>query len=165
MCIDSTAIVMITVLDTIKKNKILNSSPDICFGTSFVNLTATTTSTTPDKLEGGDNLYRFKWESNINGGGWVTAPGVSNGPGYNPVELPQRVPFNEYLYRRVVYSGNHNVCASTSNTVLLKDFPVIANNSITKLTQPVCSGTIPPNLVGSQPVNGNGVSLYLCLAG
>jgi hypothetical protein len=157
MCIDSAAMVKITVLDTIKKNRILNSPPDICFGTSFVNLTATTTSTSPDKLEGGDNLYRFKWESNINGGGWVTAPGVSNGPGYNPGELPQRVPLNEYLYRRVVYSGNHNVCANTSNSVLLKDFPVIANNSITSLTQPVCSGTIPPNLTGSQPVNGNGV--------
>jgi hypothetical protein len=156
-CVDSTAIVKITVLDTIKKNRILNSSPDICFGSAFVNLTATTTSTTPDKLEGGDNLYRFKWESNINGAGWGTAPGVSNGPGYNPVELPQRLPSNEYLYRRVVYSGSQNVCSSTSNAVLLKDFPVIANNSITNPTQPVCSGTIPPNLVGSQPINGDGV--------
>jgi hypothetical protein len=157
MCVDSAAIVKLTVLDTIKANKILNYPPDICFGTTFVNLTATTSTTTPDKLEGGDNLYRFKWESNFNGGGWATAPGVSNGPGYNPVELSQRVPSNEYLYRRVVYSGNHNVCTSTSNTVLLKDFPVIANNSITKPSQPVCSGTTPPILVGSQPINGNGV--------
>jgi hypothetical protein len=161
MCIDSSAIVNITVLDTIKKNRILTSSPDICSGSSFVNLTATTASTTPDKLEGGDNLYRFRWESNINGAGWGTAPGVSNSPDYNPGELPQRVPFNEYLYRRVVYSGNNNVCVSTSNAVLLKDFPVIANNSVTKPVQPVCSGTIPPILSGSQPANGNGSYSYV----
>jgi gliding motility-associated-like protein len=156
ICIDSTAIAKITVLDTIKNNKVLNSSPDICFGMSFVNLTATTNITT-QTLAGGDNSFRFKWESSINGGGWGTAPGISNGSGYNPAELPQKIPFNEYRYRRVVYSGNNNVCMNTSNAVLLKDFPVIANNSITRLTQPICSGTIPPKLVGSQPVNGDGV--------
>jgi hypothetical protein len=155
MCIDSTAIVKITVLDTIKNNKILNSSPDICAGMTFIDLSATTNFTNPALL-GGDNIYRFKWESNINGGGWGTAPGISNGPGYNPVELSEKIPFNQYLYRRVAYSGNNNVCSTISNTVLLKDFPGIANNSITGSAQPICSGTIPPNLVGSEPVYGNG---------
>ena len=148
-CIDSTAIVKITVLDTIKNNKILNSPPDICYGMTFTDLSATTPATTP-ALSGGDNSYIFKWESNINGSGWATAPGVSNGAGYNPVELPQRIPSNQYIYRRVVYSGSNNVCVSTSDTVVLKDFPVITNNSITAVS-PICSGTAPANIIGSKP--------------
>jgi hypothetical protein len=158
-CIDSTAIVKITVLDTIRNNKILNSPPDICFGSSFINITATTTSSSP-VLTGGDNLYRFKWESNINNGGWGPATGVGNGPGYNPTELPQRIPSNQYIFRRVVYSGSNNVCSSTSNAVLLKDFPVISNNTVTPVS-PVCSGFQPANLVGSKtPVLAGGDLSY-----
>ena len=153
------AIVKITVLDTIRNNKILNSPPDICYGSSFVNITATTTSSSP-ALTGGDNSYIFKWESNINNAGWGTAPGVSNGPGYNPTELPQRTPSNQYIFRRVVYSGSNNVCSSTSNAVLLKDFPVITNNTVSPVA-PVCSGFQPANLVGSKtPVLAGGDLSY-----
>ena len=160
-CIDfgAPAIAKITVLDTIRNNKILNSPPDICFGSSFINITATTTSSSP-VLTGGDNLYRFKWESNINNAGWGTAPGVSNGTGYNPTELPQRTPSNQYIFRRVVYSGSNNVCSSTSNAVLLKDFPVITNNTVTPVS-PICSGFQPANLVGSKtPVLTGGDGIY-----
>jgi gliding motility-associated-like protein len=148
-CIDSTAIVKITVLDTVKNNKILNSPPDICYGMTFTNLSATTPATTP-ALSGGDNSYIFKWQSNINGTGWGTAPGVSNGAGYNPVELAQRIPSNQYIYRRVVYSGSNNVCVSTSDSVIVKDFPVITNNSIAPVP-PICFGTVPANIIGSKP--------------
>jgi hypothetical protein len=160
-CIDfgSPAIVKITVLDTVRNNKILNYPPDICFGSSFVNISATTISTAP-ALAGGDNSYLFKWESNINNGGWGTAPGVSNGPGYNPTELPQRTPSNQYIFRRVVYSGSNNVCSSTSNAVLLTDFPVITNNTVASVS-PVCSGFQPANLVGSKtPVLTGGNEIY-----
>ena len=158
-CIDSTAIVKITVLDSLQNNKILNSPPDICYGMAFDNLTATTAATTP-ALSGGDNTYRFKWESNINGTGWGTAPGVSNLADYNPVELPQRIPSNQYLFHRVVYSGSNNVCASTSNAVLLTDFPVITNNTVTAVS-PVCSGISPPVLIGSKsPELGGGNTIY-----
>ncbi len=156
-CIDSTAIVKITVLDTIKSNKILNSPPVICYGTAFANLTATTTASAP-ALSGGDNTYRFKWESNINGLGWALAPGVSNGPGYDPVELPQRIPSNQYVYRRIVYSGTADVCASISNSVLLKDFPVITNNTIAPVPA-ICSGSKPVDIVGSVSSNLSGGNL------
>jgi gliding motility-associated-like protein len=159
-CIDSTTIVKITVLDSLKNNRILNSPPDICNGTTaFINLSATTTFTTP-VLGGGDNLYRFKWESNINSAGWGTAPGVSNGAGYDPTELPQRVPSNQYIFRRVVYSGSNDVCISTSNAVLLKDFPVISNNTVAAVP-PICSGSVPANLIGSKsPILTGGNTIY-----
>jgi hypothetical protein len=147
-CIDSSAVVRINVLDTIRNNKILNLPPDICYGNQFTNITATTPLTAPT-LSGGDNAYIFKWESNINGAGWGTAPGVTNSSGYNPTELPQRIPSNQYIFRRVVYSGSNNVCTSTSNAVLLKDFPVITNNSVAPVPA-VCSGSAPGNLSGSK---------------
>jgi gliding motility-associated-like protein len=160
-CIDSTgvassAIVKITVLDTIRNNRILSFPDSICFGSAFTNLIATTSPT----LSGGDNLYRYSWQSNLNGAGWVTAPGISNTAGYNPVELPQRIPLNQYIYRRVVHSGSNDVCASTSNELLLKDFPVISNNTIA-LVPPVCSGSVPADIIGSNaPTLTGGNTIY-----
>ena len=159
-CIDSTAIVKITVLDSIANNNILNSPPDICYGSTFTNLAGSTTSTSPSPLKGGDALYIFKWESNINSTGWGTAPGVSNTSGYNPIELPQRTPSNQYIFRRIVYSGSNSVCVSISDTVLLKDFPVITNNT---LAQPpaICSGSVPAIIVGSKaPTLAGGNTIY-----
>lgn len=155
-CIDSLAKVRITVLDTVQNNKILNSPPDICFGTTFVDLTATTS----PALSGGDNTYRYKWESNINGSGWGPAPGVNNGPGYNPQEQPQRIPSNQYIFRRVVYSGIHDVCSSVSSAKLLKDFPVITGNNIAPVP-PVCSGSKPLDITGSKtPTLSGGNTSY-----
>ncbi|MCX6325353.1 MAG: hypothetical protein NT144_01685, partial [Bacteroidia bacterium] len=157
-CVDSTAIVKITVLPSITNDSILSLPQDICFGSTFTDLIATTAATTP-AMAGGDNLYRFKWESNINGLGWGTAPGVSNGAGYNPAELPSKSPMNEYYFRRVVSSGIHDVCVDTSKSVLLKDFPVITNNTITA-NRTICSGSTPAKLIGSTPLNGNGIYTF-----
>jgi gliding motility-associated-like protein len=154
-CIDSTAIVKITVLDSISNNKILNSPPDICYGMSFTDLSATTS----PALAGGDNAYLFKWESSVNGTTWVTATGVNNGIGYNPDELSPSYPGNEY-YRRIVYSGKHNVCINMSTPVLLKDFPVLTNNTISS-DQTIGHDSIPLTLTGSLPANGNGSYTYL----
>ena len=154
-CIDYSLPVKITVLDTIANNKILNSPSDICYGMTFINLSATAS----PALTGGDNTYRFKWVSNFNDAGWLTAPGVSDTAGYDPVELPQKIPMNEYYYRRIVYSGTHDVCVDTSNTVILKDYPVITNNTITA-NQTICSGLTPGKLTGSVPQNGDGTYTY-----
>jgi hypothetical protein len=160
-CIDSSAVVKITVLDTIANNNILNSPPDICFGSTFTNLQGSTASTSPDPLKGGDGSYIFKWESNINGSGWGTATGASDASGYDPAELPvQRIPFNQYIFRRVVYSGSNNVCVSVSDTVLLKDFPVITNNTISGVPA-ICSGSAPASIIGTtEPALSGGNTSY-----
>ena len=157
-CVDSTAIVKLTVLPLITNDSIFSLPQDICFGTTFTNLTATTAATTP-ALAGGDNSYRFRWESNINGTGWSTAPGISNGSGYDPTELPQKIPMNEYYFRRVVLSGSNDVCTKTSTPVLLRDYPVLTNNTITA-NQTICSGSAPAPVIGSTPLNGNGIYKY-----
>jgi gliding motility-associated-like protein len=159
-CVDSTAIVRINVLDTISNNKILSPPQDICFGSVFNDLTATTISTTP-ALAGGDNSYKFLWESSINGVAWGPAPGINNQTGYAPVELPERVPMNEYKFRRVVKSGAHDVCVSTTPILLLRDYPVLTNNNIVTSVQKICAGSVPALLVGSDPQNGNGTYTYI----
>ncbi|HUX96633.1 MAG TPA: gliding motility-associated C-terminal domain-containing protein [Bacteroidales bacterium] len=159
-CVDSSAIVRINVLDTISNNKILNAPEDICFGMTFTDLTATTTSTTP-ALSGGDASYRYLWESSINGTTWGSAPGVKNLADYFPEELPERAPLNEYKFRRVVKSGSQNVCVSTSPEILLRDYPVLTNNYIVTAEQNVCSGSAPSLLTGSDPLNGDGTYTYI----
>ncbi len=159
-CIDSSAIVRINVLDTIRNNAILNAPQDICFGSTFTDLSATTTGTTP-ALSGGDATYRFLWESSINGVAWGPAPGTNNQPGYQPAELPERAPLNEYKFRRVVKSGMDDVCVSTSQVILLRDYPVITNNNVVTAEQKICSGSAPVLLTGSDPLYGNGTYTYI----
>lgn len=159
-CIDSSAIVRINVLEPIKNNLILNAPEDICFGMVFTDLTGTTASTTP-ALSGGDAVYRFAWESSINGTAWGPAPGTNDQTGYLPAELPERVPLNEYKFRRIVKSGSQDVCVSTSPEILLRDYPVLTNNKIVTAEQNACSGTAPALLTGSDPLNGNGTYTYI----
>lgn len=159
-CVDSSTIVRINVLDTISNNNIFNTPQDICFGSTFTDLTATTTTTTP-ALSGGDATYKFLWESSINGVAWGPAPGTNNQPGYLPAELPERAPLNEYKFRRVVISGMNDVCVNTSQVILLRDYPVITNNMVVTAEQKVCSGFPPVILTGSDPLNGNGTYTYI----
>ncbi len=157
-CVNTSSPVFINVLDTISNNLIRNLPPEICNGMTFANLLGTTAAT-DTILAGGDSVFRFRWEGNINGAGWLNAPGTINMADYNPTELAEKIPSNEYYFRRVVLSGTGDVCTSVSNTVLLKDFPVITNNSIS-LSQVICSGTMPDILTGSIPHNGNGIYTY-----
>jgi gliding motility-associated-like protein len=154
-CIDSAARAKMTVLPDISGNNILSSNQEICYGMLFDNLSATVA----PGLSGGDNSYRFRWESSKNTTTWVTATGVSNGSGYNPDELSSSFPGIEY-YRRTVYSGIHDVCVSISPSVLLKDFPVLGNNTISA-SQTIGHDSVPATLNGSIPVYGSLSYLYL----
>jgi hypothetical protein len=145
-CVDYSSTVKMTVLPVIQNNSISTPDQSICNGTTFVNLTATTS---PTLTGGEEGIYRYKWEGNINGSGFVIAPGANTGPNYNPTELPEKIPFNDYLLRRVVYSGLHDVCSLTSNTVDLKDYSKIVNNNVASVSA-VCFNFPPALLVGSK---------------
>ena len=153
-CIDSTAIVKITVLDTIKNNTILTTPAPICYGMIFPDLSATNS----PALAGGDNIYKFKWENSTNGTAWTTASGTSNGINYNPDELSAYFPGSQY-FRRIVYSGIHDVCINYSTPKLLTDWPIITNNSISA-NQTIGHDSIPATLTGTPPANGSGSYTY-----
>jgi gliding motility-associated-like protein len=159
-CVDSTAIVRINVLDTIRNNRILSLPQDICFGMTFNDLSATNTSTTP-ALAGGDNVYRYMWISSINGTAWGPAPGINNSANYNPTELAEKAPENEYKFMRIIKSGMHDVCVDTTSVLLLRDYPVLTNNKVVTAEQKICSGSTPVLLTGSDPVNGDGTYNYI----
>ena len=159
-CVDVSASVRINVLDTISNNLILSLPQDICFGMTFNDLTGTTPSTTP-ALGGGDNAYRYLWISSINGASWIPAPGVNNTPDYNPAELAQKIPSNEYKFMRIIKSGSQDVCVDTTEMILLRDYPVLTNNNIVTPEQNACSGFPPGLLTGSDPLNGDGTYTYI----
>jgi gliding motility-associated-like protein len=159
-CVDVSASVRINVLDTIINNKIMSPPQDICFGVTFNDLAGTTPSTTP-ALGGGDNSYRYLWISSINGASWAPAPGVNNTPDYNPAELTQKIPLNEYKFMRIIKSGSQDVCIDTTEIILLRDYPVLTNNNIVTPEQNACSGFPPGLLTGSDPLNGDGTYTYI----
>ncbi len=154
-CVDISSAVRINVLPVISNNTILSAPEEICQGMTFTNLSATVS----PALTGGDNTYRFRWESSADETIWVTATGTSNGSGYNPSESAAYFPGHQY-FRRVVLSGSNNVCTDASASVLLNAYPVITNNQIVTADQTVCSGAAPILLTGSAPLNGKGAGSY-----
>ena len=153
-CIDKTAIVKVTVLDTISKNIITTRFDTICHGGTFVNLL-------PDPgLSGGDNTYRFLWEYSQTGlpAAWSIVPGGSNNAIYDPDESSPWFPGTVY-YRRTVSSGKHDVCVNISQTAVRQDWPVIAGNNISA-DQTICSGSIPVAITGPEPSNGAGSGTF-----
>ena len=154
-CIDISTPVRITVLDTIKNNRILTSPQEVCEGMLFTDLEGTI----PPELAGGDNTYRFTWQRSADALVWNNAAGTINNANYNPVENLPPFPGQEY-YRRVVFSGSDNVCVNTSKPVLLTQYPVITNNLIITGGQTVCEGVAPLQLTGSSPSNGKGPGSY-----
>lgn len=153
-CVDVSASVRINVLDTIRNNSILTLPQEICEGMTLTDLVATVV----PQLSGGDNTYRFSWESSTEGSSWITATGSNNGAGYDPDESASYFPGQQY-FRRVVLSGSNDVCVNISRPVLLNVYPVITNNLVAA-DQTICSGSVPAELTGSAPLNGKGEGSY-----
>ena len=154
-CVNTSAAIRINVLEPVSNNSLLTPPQEICEGMLFSNLQGTIAPV----LSGGDNSYRYLWESSTNGSVWITATGTVTGAGYDPVESSPAFPGQQY-FRRIVYSGSNNVCVSISEPVLLNQYPFITNNSILSGNQTICSGDVPLELTGSIPLNGKGAGTY-----
>jgi hypothetical protein len=154
-CVDVSASVRINVLPVISNNSVLSLPEEICQGMTFINLAGTIS----PALTGGDNTYRYRWESSSDGSTWAVATGSNNGATYDPSEAASYFPGLEY-FRRVVLSGSNNVCVDASAPVLLSAFPVLTNNILTSGDQTICSGASPAQLMGSTPLNGKGSGSY-----
>jgi len=152
MCTDSSGIVRVTVLPGITGNDI-SADQEICHGSTFADLAQKSGFT----VAGGDNLYRYKWQYSATGanGTWSNATGTINLSGYNPAESLTDTEVNSY-FRRMVYSGNHDVCKDSSASLHLTEWKKISNNSITSADQTICSGSVPALITGSSPLaDGN----------
>ena len=115
--------------------------------------------TKPPDLTGGDGFYSYLWQSSSDGQIWENATAVNNLPDYDPTENMQLYP-TQLHYKRLVFSGNGNVCQSESNEILLAKYPSLTNNIITSGDQTICSGSEPLELTGSSPAGGKGAGSY-----
>ncbi len=138
-CIDRTAIAKIKVLPKLADNAITKLTDTICFGGN------TDLATIPGPTGGLPTDYRYKWEYSSSGssGTWSAVSGGVNAS-YDP-DLSVSLPVGNNYYRRIVYSGEQNVCKDTSASALRKVWPVIVNNLI-KADQTIGYDSIPITL-------------------
>lgn len=144
ICPTSTsASVQITVQPALGNN-VLGNSQTLCSGNSGALITGTIPT-------GGSGVMNYQWESSSDLLNWTSVSGTTS---YNPGTITTSV-----YFRRIVSSG---VCTTpiTSNIVSLLADPPIANNSVTG-NQSVCTGQIPPGIVGSLPSGGTGTYTYI----
>lgn len=94
--------------------------------------------------------YGYQWQSSSNLLSWQTLPGASLAD-LAPPALTQTT-----YYRRVVTSGS---CTDTTQDVSLVVLPGITGNQI-GIEQTICSGDIPPALMGTVPQGGSGLYDY-----
>jgi gliding motility-associated-like protein len=139
-CIDRTAIAKIKVLPKIADNSIINLADTICFGGN------TGLATIPGPTGGLPTDYRYKWEYSTTGssGTWGAVTGGTN-VSYDP-DVSVSLPVGNHYYRRIIYSGEQDVCKDTSTSALRKVWPVIVNNLI-KADQTIGYDSIPTTLV------------------
>lgn len=154
-CLDVSPSVRINVLDPVENNSILTAAQEICEGMTFINLEGTVAPT----LTGGDNNFRYVWESSIDNSEWQVAAGVTSTAGYDPLEAAAYFPGQQY-FRRVVYSGSNDVCRNASESVILTSYPEITSNTLVTADQTICAGSAPVIITGSAPQNGAGAGSY-----
>jgi gliding motility-associated-like protein len=155
-CIDYSPTVTITVLNSITGNSITRSDSVICEGFIFTPLGATVPG------QGDGTNYAFQWQDSTNSTSWNPASGSYTGPTYTPDTSKFSALVQKRFYRRIVLSGPHNVCKSTSLPIDMTRYPKIKNNLITAnpadLT--ICSSSTPVALPGSNPTDGAGAGSY-----
>jgi len=151
-CIDTSSVVVVTVLPSVTGNAIARTDSIICQGMPFTNLGATAPA-------GGSGVFIYQWQDSLSGGTWKPALGVNN----TSAHIPDTSGFSsaeQKYFRRVILSGPNNVCKNTSSPILLTRYYKIKNNTISS-DNTICSGTVPSPLNGTIPLNGSGLYTYL----
>ncbi len=141
-CIDTSETDIVTVLDDIANNEFITADTVVCD-----NLEAGLIH--PRDPQNGDGIYRYTWLVSNNDVAYAVIPGET-GADYSPGILPAT-----RYYKRVVYSGNEDVCAdTTSEPKTVNVLPAITNNSINTDSTRFCAGDIPDLFTGTAPSGG-----------
>jgi gliding motility-associated-like protein len=148
VCSDTSLSDTITALEQIEQNTILSPDTTICYGLDG-GLIRTQIPT------GGDGIYRYTWaisDDNIT----YTTIGGETSASYNPGGLT----LVKY-FKRVVFSGNGDVCVDSSNAHVIDVLPVINNLGISSDSTKYCYGDTPLALHGNPAISGgNGIYSY-----
>lgn len=151
-CISQSPTVTITVLPPLTGNISSRSDSVICEGMIFNTLGASLPA-------GGSGSYTYQWQDSISGSTWQPAPGINNLPAYDPDTAEFASVENRY-FRRIVFSGDNDVCKNSASPIRLTRYSRITNNMISEGAT-ICAGTAPPALTGSTPLGAAGSYTYL----
>ena len=124
-CIDSSAVVRITVLPQIQNA--VSGSESVCFNSSPVILNG-------DSPAYGANQFSFAWQDSLTVAGWKDAEGGT-------VEDYTLSPLSSAKYRRLVFLGNNNLCKDTSAVLTIKVNPLPAARIVRTADTTICEGS------------------------
>jgi gliding motility-associated-like protein len=137
-CKDTSYRIKITVLPLINNNIIHQDQTTICQNTRPNRFLG-------DHPTGGDNLYRYQWESSIDNKNWssLLMPSAnSDSLNYTHSIISTADPL---YFRRTIFSGAYNCCVSSSASIKIILQPKIDNNIIVD-TSEICYGQTPAQL-------------------
>jgi len=148
-CIDTSAMVTITVLDTITNNLLI---PD----TNLI--TICQYDQLPDggidarMPVGGDGTYQYFWQVRDQSGTWADSATYPPGTKFNLST------FDDTTYiRRLVISGSDDVCVDYSDSLTVGIVRVITDNVLTATPGTFCQGDLLPELSADEAQGGNGI--------
>lgn len=144
-CIDTSNLLTVEVLPLIDQNNIITPDDTICEGDAFENMTGQAPS-------GGDGIYRYTWQSSIDSVTWSDEAFFDNIN--DPLTLAS-VDDTTYV-RRIVYSGEDDVCQDTSQARTLTIVPAIQNNTLITGDLVYCQDIEVETLQGNETAGGDG---------
>ena len=142
VCVDSSNIVLVSVIPSIRNN-ILSENQTICHNAlAMIEPTV--------QPAGGTDSYTFTWERSMDDL-WNPVDENGSNPGYT-----SQVLHDDTRFRRIVESGP---CADTSNTHTVFVLPLISENDISE-SQVICFMEPPETFTGTVPAGGDGNYRY-----
>jgi gliding motility-associated-like protein len=150
VCSSTSNIDTLTVLPSISNNSFVRNPTDtaICSGLNGGTIRATLPT-------GGDGSYTYQWLRSSDNIIFTNAPS-GTGQNYNT-----GTPANIYYYKRIVISGEGNVCTNaTSQTFSHRVYPAITGNTIQTDSTRYCAGNTIHTITGNNPSGGNNIFAY-----
>ncbi len=140
-CYDTSLTDTMTVLEPIQQNVLLSSDTTICTGldagTIFV-----------QSPTGGDGAYKYGWVKSSDGSNYSVIGGAASET-YSPGILT-----DTQYYKRIVYSGNDDVCKDTTDPHAVVVLNTITNFDISSDSTKYCYGDKPLVLKGNTSISG-----------
>lgn len=141
VCVDTSIADTITVLEPIVQNDLISPDTTICTGLDAGTVVAKDPS-------GGDGEYKYSWVVSSDGSSYSVIGGAIN-ESYSPGILT-----DTQFYKRIVVSGNGDVCRDTTSPHVIRVLPSITNINISSDSTKYCYEDIPLIIKGNTLISG-----------
>lgn len=147
VCVDTSEIKFVRVLDPIGGNEFVTTDTVICQGVDAGILL-------PSAARYGDGVYRYSWFESDDDNTYSIIAGETD------AALSPGVLYAEKYYKRVVASGKNDACLDTTLAKHVATVDSIKNNLISTDSLRYCAGDTPNNMNGPEPEDGGGNYSY-----